>query len=114
MSITYEDVDESLRRIALSGRLDAHGTDEIATKFAALATAGKRRVIVDLTGISFLASLGIGALLSSAKALQQKGGRMVLWVGGNPVVTRTLEAAGIDALIPMFADPAESEKAALA
>jgi anti-anti-sigma factor len=100
MPITYEDVSESFRRIALSGRLDIPGTDEIATKFAALSATGKRRVVVDLTGISFLSSIGIRALLSSAKALLQKDGRMVLFVGGK--------------LIPMFADPAEAEKAALA
>jgi len=114
MAITYEDVSESYRRIAISGRLDGPGTDEIAVKFTALATGTRPRVVVDLTGINFLASIGIRALLSSAKALQQKGGRMVLFVGANSAVTKTLEATGIDILIPMFADAAEAEKAALA
>ena len=114
MSINYEDVSESFRRIALSGRLDAPGTDAIATRFAALSTAGQRRVLVDLSEISFLASIGIRALVINAKALQQKGGRMVLFVGANAVVTRTLKTTGIDILIPMFADAAEAEKAALA
>jgi anti-anti-sigma factor len=114
MAITHEDVSDSFRRIALSGRLDGRGTEEIAAKFAALSTAGKQRVVVDLTGVSFLASIGIRALITSAKALQRNGGRMVLFVGGNPAVTKTLEATGIDVLIPMFADAAEAEKAALA
>ena len=114
MPITYEDVSESFRRIALAGRLDGPGTEEIAVKLAALSTAAKRRVVVDLTAVSFLASIGIRAVLSSAKAAQQSGGRMVLCVGGNLAVTKTLEATGIDALIPMFADAAEAEKAALA
>jgi anti-anti-sigma factor len=114
MAITHEDVNESFRRITLTGRLDSRGTDEIAVKFAALAAAEKRRVVVDLTGISFLASIGIRALLGNAKALQQKGGRMVLFVGANPAVTKTLEATGIDALIPTFGDAAEAERAALA
>lgn len=114
MAITYEDVGESFRRIALSGRLDGRGTEEIAAKFAALVTAASHRVVVDLTETSFLASIGIRALVSGAKALQQSGGRMVLFVGGNPAVTKTLEATGIDALIPMYADGAEAEKAALA
>ena len=113
MPITHVDVDESFRRITLSGRLDGPGTEEVAAKLAALATAAKRRVVVDLTGVSFLASIGIRAVLSTAKAAQQSGGRMVLYVGGNPAVTRTLEATGIDELIPMFADAAEADKAAL-
>ena len=114
MPISHEDVSDTFRRITLTGRLDSRGADEIAVKFAALSTAEKRRVVVDLTGIDFLASIGIRALLGNAKALQQKGGRMVLFVGGNTAVTRTLEATGIDTLIPMYADAAEAEKAALA
>jgi anti-sigma B factor antagonist len=114
MAITHEDVSESFRRIVLDGRLDSRGTEEIATKFAALSAAANRRVVVDLTGVNFLASIGIRALLSGAKAAQQKGGRLVLFVGTNAPVIKTLEATGIDALIPMFADAAEAEKAALA
>jgi anti-sigma B factor antagonist len=114
MAIAHEDVSESFRRIKLSGRLDGPGTGEIATQLAALATAAQRRVLLDLTGVSFLASIGIRAVLSSAKAAQQSGGRVVLYVGGNAAVTKTLEATGIDALIPMFADATEAEKAALA
>lgn len=114
MAISHEDVNESFRRIALSGRLDGRGTEEIAAKFAALSAGAKQRVLVDLTGLSFLASIGIRAVLSNAKTLQQNGGRMVLFVGANSAVTKTLEATGIDALIPTFADAAEAEKAALA
>ena len=114
MAITYEDVSASFRRIVLSGRLDGPGTAEIAPRLAALSTVAKHRVVLDLTGVSFLASIGIRALLSSAKAAQQNGGRMVLLVGGNSAVTKTLEATGIDELIPTFADAAEADKAALA
>ena len=113
MAITHEDSGGSFRRITLSGRLDGPGTAEIAAKLTALSASAKQRVVLDLTGVSFLASIGIRAVLASAKAAQQNGGRMVLFVGGNPAVTKTLEATGIDALIPMFADVAEAEKAAL-
>lgn len=114
MTIEFEDLDENLRRIIISGRLDILGTEEISTKFTALACADHRRVIVDLTGVSFLASIGIGALITNAKALYQRGGLMVLCVGGNETVFKILQTTGIDALIPIFTDAAEAIEAVLA
>jgi anti-sigma B factor antagonist len=112
--INFVDVSENFRRISISGRLDILGSDAIALKFTSLAVATQRRLVVDLTAVSFLASIGIRAIISNAKALQQRGGKMVLFVGDNATVTKTLEATGIDSLIPMFADAAEANKAALA
>lgn len=114
MAIEYQDVNEDLRRIVITERLDVAGTDAIATKFAALAASSERRVLVDLSGVTFLASMGIRALVTNAKAQQLRGGRMVLFVGANAGVAKTLETTGIDALIPMFADAGEAEKAVLA
>ena len=114
MPIDFEDCSNDLRRIALSGRLDIPGTGEIDAKFTALAAAAERRVVVDLTGVSFLASIGIRAIITNAKAQQKRGGRMVLFVGDNAPVAKTLESTGIDTLVPMFATLAEAEQAALA
>lgn len=114
MPIDFEDCSSQYRRITLSGRLDIIGTGEIEGKFAALSATAERRLVVDLTGVSFLASIGIRALITNAKAQQQRGGRMVLFVGDNAPITKTLETTGIDALIPMFATLEDAEKAALA
>ncbi len=114
MAIDFEDVNEQLRIISLSGRLDIAGTSEIELKFTTLSTVTSKRVVVDLTSISFLASIGIRALITNAKALQQRGGKMVLFVGDNAVVAKTLEMTGIDVLIPMFTDTVEAQKEALA
>ena len=54
------------------------------------------------------------ALISAAKARQANGGRMVLLVDGSDVVERTLEATGIDELIPVYDDMEDAEKAVLA
>ncbi|MFN7221457.1 MAG: STAS domain-containing protein [Burkholderiales bacterium] len=114
MNISYEDLNESLRRIAIDGRMDITGTEQIATQFTALAASGNRRVIVDLSAVSFLASIGIRALITAAKSVQQRGGRMVLLVGGNETVKTTLSVTGIDAILPMFSDAAEAEAAVVA
>lgn len=112
--ISFVDISENFRRISISGRLDIPGSDAIALKFTSQAVASQRRVVVDLTAVSFLASIGIRALISNAKALQQREGKMVLLVGNNTSVAKTLASTGIDTLIPMFADTAAADKAALA
>ena len=113
MAIRYEDANEGVRHIFLSGRLDTAGSEQIASEFASLAGSGKRGVVVHLSDVTFLSSMGIRALIAGAKAQQAQGGRMVLHVAGNDVVSRTLEATGIDDLIPMFDDDDDAERALL-
>ncbi len=93
MSISYRDVGENLRYIVVRARLDLPGTDSVASKLVELAAAPKKGVVVDLFSVSFLASIGIRALITSAKAVQERGGKMVLLVKGSSSVLMSLEAA---------------------
>jgi len=113
MSISFDDVGSDLRRIVISGRLDVPGTDSVAAKLAELTAAPKRAVVVDLSTLRFLASIGIRALISSAKAVQQRKGKMVLLVNDGSSVMMSLKATGVDELIPVFENATEAEKAAL-
>ncbi len=109
MAVSHQDLGNDLRHIILSGRLDIQGTDEIASRFAELATLDARYVIVDFTQVAFLASIGIRALIASAKALHKQGGRMAIVVGNNASVFRTLDAVGIDALVRVFRELDEAK-----
>lgn len=114
MSISYSDVGENLRRIVISGRLDLPGTDSVASRLVELTAAPKKGVVVDLSGVQFLASIGISALITSAKAVQQRGGKMVLVVNEGSTVIMSLEATGVDELIPVFNNVPDAERAAVA
>ena len=113
MSISFDDVGSDLRRIVISGRLDMPGTESVASQLVELTSAHKRAVVVDLSSLRFLASIGIRALISSAKAVQQRQGRMVLLVNEGSSVMMSLKATGVDELIPVFDDASKAEKAAL-
>lgn len=114
MSVSHTDVGDNLRKIFISGRLDIAGTESITDDLEKLAAAPKKGVVVDVSGLRFLASIGIRALVKSAKAVQQRGGRMVLVVGTNSSVIMSLEATGVNELIPTFTSGAEAERAAVA
>ena len=77
MPIDYQDSSPDTRMIRISGRLDIIGTGEIEGKFAALAATEKMHLVVDLSAVSFLASIGIRSIISNAKAQQQRGGVVI-------------------------------------
>jgi anti-sigma B factor antagonist len=114
MSITHTDVGDDLRKIVILGRLDITGTESVAGELEKLAAAPKKGVVVDVSSLKFLASLGIRALLKSAKTVEDRGGKMVLVVGTNAQVKMSLEATGVSDLLPMFKSNGEAERAAVA
>ncbi|MCU0935038.1 MAG: STAS domain-containing protein [Gammaproteobacteria bacterium] len=111
MQMDVVQAEDGVTRVSLAGRMDIEGTQAIDLKFTALTANRRAGVIVDLSQVSFLASIGIRTLLSSAKALSQKGGKMVL-LGPQPMVATALTTAGIDLLIPIVADE-QAARAAL-
>ena len=114
MSINHTDVGDDLRKIVILGRLDIPGTDSVAGELERLAAAPKKGVVVDLSSLKFLASIGIRALLTSAKAVRERGGKLALVVGNNAAVLMSLEATGVNELIPVFKSNAEAERAVVA
>jgi anti-anti-sigma factor len=113
MTISYSDVGD-VRKIVILGRLDVDGTNSVAAQLEELAKAPKKGVVVDLSSLKFLASIGIRALVASAKAVKARGGKMVLVVDDGSTVMMSIKATGVDQFVPVFGDEAAAERAALA
>ena len=76
MRLESELLDEHILKISLDGRLDIDGTQAIDMPFTALAATKKAAVLVDLSQVTFLTSIGIRTLLTCAKAASARGGKM--------------------------------------
>ena len=112
-TISHDDVGQDLRRIMISGRLDASGETSIASRLVELASEAKKTVVVDLSDVQYLASIGVGALIASAKAVNAHGGKMALVVNKSSPVMMSIHATGIDKLIPIYRTLFDAESAAL-
>ena len=106
MQISFSDVD-SYKKVALSGRLDTVGVEAIETRFASGVVAAGRSTLVDLTEVEFLASLGVRMLISTARALSTKGGRLVMF-NASPAVADTIEVMGFEDIVPLAASESEA------
>jgi len=113
MQMRTEDLADGVKAVFLSGRMDNAGTQEIDLSFTALTATSKALIAVDLSEVSFLASIGIRTLVSSARAVANRGGAMAL-ANPQPLVAETLMAAGIDSIIPIYTDMGEAGRELLA
>jgi anti-sigma B factor antagonist len=102
MQMLIEDIESGVTGVILQGRLDTVGANSIDLKFNAVAVA-KRAVVVDLSKVNLLSSLGIRVLLLGAKAVKSKGGKLAL-LSPDANVRAVLEAANTDTVIPIFDD----------
>jgi anti-anti-sigma factor len=101
MEMTLADIGDKGVKITLRGRLDTPGVTQIETRFAAAAT--RNNALVDLSNVSFLASLGIGMLIGAARAVKKSGHTIVLY-GAPERVIETLQSAGLAQILPVAAD----------
>jgi anti-sigma B factor antagonist len=106
MEINVQELDGGVTLVALRGRLDLHGVNAIETKFNATG-ASRNALIVDLSGVTYIASMGMRMLLLAGKTLAARHGKMALLAPSRDLVT-VLRTAGVDTAIPIHATRAQA------
>jgi anti-sigma B factor antagonist len=81
--------------VSASGELDLGSVEPLERELDGVIGAGGRRVIVDLTGVTFIDSVSLGALVRNAKRLRANGGTCVI-VADDPRILRVFEITGVD------------------
>ena len=93
MNLELSTLPNDVSRIKLDGDLDIAGVGEVETRFYAYC-ADSPRVLVDLSGVNFIASLGIRMLLQAIKTVSAPGGRLVL-LNPTRIVAPALDIWGL-------------------
>ena len=78
LEIEEQSLEKGVVSLALRGSLDLHSTPKLSRVLDDLIARGKQRIIVDLTDISHVSSVGWGTLLKSGRELKKAGGEMKL------------------------------------
>lgn len=102
MEFTTDILAGNIKHIKLNGRLDSAGSQLIDQKFSFATTTRSEKIIVDLTDVPFMASIGIRLMMSSARGQAARGGKLVL-AAPQPMVRKVLETTGIDKMITIVA-----------
>ena len=106
MQIKISDDAGTTAKVGLEGKLDIAGAETIAMPLATLAGA-KKGLVVDLSGVTFIASIGIRHLVLATKTLSRRGGKLVL-VNPSEIVREVLETSGVADLMPIVTNESEA------
>ncbi|MCE3552153.1 STAS domain-containing protein [Pseudonocardia sp. RS11V-5] len=93
---------ERIRVLAVRGEIDA--AEATAFQDAAIDLVRTAKVlVVDLSGVRFLASRGLAALVRAQRAADALGATLAVVTGGSRVVLRPMQVTGVDGQLHLVA-----------
>jgi len=103
MGLEIKNQSDQITHLALRGRLDTAGVGQVDLRFTAHTVPRAKPLLVDISEVTFLASIGLRMLLTVAKALNNRGAKTVL-LSPQPAVRDVLSLSGLDQLMPVHND----------
>ena len=100
LNIRLEILDSDVGYVHLEGRMDISGVQLVSLKFTVYTATRKKPVIVDLSQVEMITSIGLRMLLESANALRLHGMPMIL-LNPKQNVENVLRLANIDQILPI-------------
>lgn len=95
--------------VTCSGNLDLETVDEFKVKVLSLLVVGQAPLVIDLSGLAFMDSTGLGGLIAALKRAREAEIGLDLVVNTERV-SHLLTLTGVDGLLPVY----ESRQLALA
>lgn len=89
--------------LRLKGSLDSHTYEELEETFASLFTGHQSRIVVDLSALEFISSVGAGVFIGAISDARKQNGIVVLF---NPseAVNLTFNLIGLIDILNVVAD----------
>jgi anti-sigma B factor antagonist len=102
--------DEDLGVVIVAGEVDIFTAPRFKECMVDLLDSGVRRLVVDLSEVTFIDSTALGVLIGGVRRVHGAGGAMTLVVTSRPV-ERVLSVTGLDRVFSMHATRAEAIEA---
>lgn len=94
---------EGVALVELVGDLDVVSVEQFAVRMADLEGGGRSHVVIDLSGITFVDSSGINALVQSVRSVEARGGTAVL-AAPSAVAQRVFAITLLPQIVPVEQD----------
>jgi anti-sigma B factor antagonist len=104
---------EGIHVLKLAGFLDGHTFVELERRLDTMFKGGKSRIVLELAGLTYIASAGVGAFINAQHLAKKSGGSLQLANAGSSV-QEIFDILGLDAIFTIHPTLPEALKAAKA
>jgi len=106
--------DANVPVLAPTGELDLHTSRDLGSRLAELAGEPAGDAVLDLTGLSFIDSVGLGVVLKAVNRFSRQGKRLLLVVPEEGNVSRLIDFSGARERVTIVSSRDEAVDLALA
>ena len=108
MPVEARQLDSGTAVVTISGRLSMGGeTERLDATVKGLLLKDTKKFVLDITGLEYLDSSGIGMVVSCLTNVKKAGGELCV-AGANPRIKRIFNMTGVENMMPMFATLTEA------
>jgi anti-sigma B factor antagonist len=95
--------------IAVHGEVDLYTAPKLKEKFVEMIEGGYPDVVLDLEGVSFIDSSGLGVLVGALRRARERGGAVRV-VCTRDSILKIFRITGLDKVFAIFANTAEARE----
>jgi len=100
---------QSVCTMTLVGEVDVYTAPRVKEKLVAAIEGGCHNVIIDMQGVGFIDSSGLGVLVSALRRARERDGAVRI-VCTRENILKIFRITGLDKVFPIFADVAEASR----
>lgn len=93
--------------VSLQGELDSYSSGRVRQILDALVDGDRPVILIDVVGLEYIDSSGLGVLVSALKRVGDRAGTLAL-IGPTNDVARVLRVTGLDRLFKVYIDEADA------
>ena len=107
LEVETRTADNGITVVAPTGRLDVAGAPALKEAISEVVKNGPPRIVIDMEGVSFVDSTGLGSVISALKQVRGSQGEMRL-AAPNQQARVVLELTTLDRVFPYYATVEEA------
>jgi len=113
IKVNTRQINDSIHLVEVQGEIDVYTSPRVKETVNELIEGGKYNFAINLEGVRYIDSTGLGVLIGALKKVREHNGRIVL-ICTNPQIKKIFNITGLIKIFEIYKDEEEATKSFVA